>query len=295
MSVCETYIENGSYKFGLTMNKIVKITVLVLVILAGVILLYKSKVVLYPATTDLQLPGESIYPNIPGSSLKEARPIQDAESVIFLGLILRTSSPHIVSTTGGFESGVASQSTGQVNPPHIGIVAGHWGSDSGAICPDGLTEQEVNLDIARRVRKILRTKGYRVDLLQEFDPRLNGYSADALISIHADSCEYINELATGFKVARSLASNEPKKDDRLVSCLIEKYSGTTNLPFSQNSITPDMTSYHTFREIAPTTPAAIIETGFLYLDRSLLVDQPDQVARGIAKGVICFLESHQTR
>jgi len=32
---------------------------------------------------------------------------------------------------------------------HIGIVAGHDGNDSGAVCPDGLTEAEVNRDIGR--------------------------------------------------------------------------------------------------------------------------------------------------
>ena len=73
--------------------------------------------------------------------------------------------------------------------PRIGIVAGHWGSDDGACCPDGLTEVEVNLEIAERVVQSLKGRGYQVDLLEEFDTRLNGYLADALISIHADSCQ----------------------------------------------------------------------------------------------------------
>jgi N-acetylmuramoyl-L-alanine amidase len=86
----------------------------------------------------------------------------------------------------------------------IGIVAGHWERDSGAVCPDGLTEQEVNFDIAKRVVSLLQALGYQVDLLEEFDDRLDGYQADALISIHADSCEAFpnaNPPASGFKVA----------------------------------------------------------------------------------------------
>ena len=36
------------------------------------------------------------------------------------------------------------------SPPviRIGIVAGHWQYDSGAVCPDGLKEETVNLQIA---------------------------------------------------------------------------------------------------------------------------------------------------
>ncbi|HEY4689370.1 MAG TPA: N-acetylmuramoyl-L-alanine amidase [Anaerolineae bacterium] len=188
------------------------------------------------------------------------------------------------------EFGLAAQPAGRPRHPRVGIVAGHWGNDSGAVCGDGLTEQAVNLGIARRVVARLQARGYRVDLLQEFDRRLNGYVADALISIHADSCEYINDIATGFKVARSAASFVPETEDRLVGCLIDKYRGATGLGFHESSITPDMTSYHTFDEVAPDTPAAIIETGFLYLDRPILNGQPDRVADGIAEGIICFLE-----
>ena len=50
----------------------------------------------------------------------------------------------------------------------IGIVAGHWGNDSGAVCSDGLTEAEVNLEIASLVQKNLADRGYKVDLLKEF-------------------------------------------------------------------------------------------------------------------------------
>lgn len=186
--------------------------------------------------------------------------------------------------------GLASQPEGRPRHPHVGIIAGHWGNDSGSVCDDGLTEQAVNLDIARRVLAQLEARGYQVDLLQEFDPRLAGYVADALVSIHADSCQYINDLATGFKVARSVASYEPETEDRLVNCIREKYEAATGLGFHANTITPDMTSYHTFSEVAAATPAVIVETGFLYLDRGLLTGQPDRVAQGVADGIVCFVE-----
>jgi len=189
------------------------------------------------------------------------------------------------------ESGLAAQPIGRPRQPHVGIVAGHWGYDSGAVCSDGLTEQAINLDIARRVKSLLEARRYRVDLLQEFDPRLTGYVADAIVSIHADSCDYINDIATGFKVARSVASFTPGAEDRLVGCLIDSYTSATGLGFHEHSITPDMTSYHTFSEVAPDTPAAIIEIGFLYLDRGFLTSQPGRAASGLADGVVCFVES----
>jgi N-acetylmuramoyl-L-alanine amidase len=177
--------------------------------------------------------------------------------------------------------------------PLVGIVAGHWGNDSGAECPDGVTEQQVNLDIARRVTEKLRAKGVWTDLLQEFDSRLTDYRADVLLSIHADSCEPVDAdpPASGFKVARSAASAIPTTEDRLVTCLKEEYQKATKMAFHENSITSDMTSYHSFSEIHADTPAAIIETGFLHLDYDMIVKQPDLPAQGITNGILCFLDN----
>ncbi len=178
--------------------------------------------------------------------------------------------------------------------PRIGIVSGHHGNDSGAVCSDGLTEAQVNYDIASRVATEMRQFGYRVDLLDEYDPRLVSYHALLLLSIHADSCEYINEEATGFKVAHVLDSKVPDQEDRLVNCIADRYAARTGMHFHKNSITRDMTAYHGFYEVAPDTPAAIIETGFLYLDRVMLTQHADVVAQGIVDGVVCFLNTPGT-
>jgi len=177
--------------------------------------------------------------------------------------------------------------------PRVGVVAGHWGSDDGASCPDGLTEVDVNLEVAELVVQSLRGLGYRVDLLQEFDERLPGYFADALVSIHADSCERFPDATpppTGFKVASVVDSFVPQEEERLVACLTEAYAERTGLPFHENSITGHMTGYHTFYTIDGRTPGAIIETGFLWLDRDLLTRHPDIVAQGIVDGIVCFVE-----
>ncbi len=175
----------------------------------------------------------------------------------------------------------------------IGIISGHRGYDSGAICDDGLTEAEVNFLHATRVADLLRANGYLVDVLDEYDARLKGYRASAVVSIHADSCVRLNPQATGFKVAYPTAS-EPSK--RLAGCLTARYAQRTGLGFHARSITRDMTAYHAFARVAPQTPIVIIETGFLFLDRQLLVRHPEIVAQGIAEGILCFLgdESPET-
>ncbi len=175
--------------------------------------------------------------------------------------------------------------------PRIGIVAGHWGNDSGAVCLDGLTEESVNLKIAEMVRKDLTDEGFDVDLMQEFDARLNGYQALALISIHNDSCEYVNDQATGFKVAAAISSVYPEKATRLTACMTQRYQAATGLPFHSNTVTIDMTDYHAFREINGSTTSAIIETGFLNLDRDILTNQTDKVARGVTDGILCYLRN----
>ena len=178
----------------------------------------------------------------------------------------------------------------------IGIVAGHMGNDSGAVCYDengepDLSEADVNLSIATLVQRSLTERGYQVDLLNEFDTRLNGYRAAALVSIHNDSCDYINDEATGFKVAASLETRDANRAQRLTACLTARYQNMTGLFFHANSITPDMTQYHAFSEIDPNTITAIIETGFLYLDRDILTKQTDVVAEGITQGILCFVNN----
>lgn len=178
----------------------------------------------------------------------------------------------------------------------IGIVSGHSGYDAGAVCRDGagritLTEADVNLKIAALVQQKLLEKGYQVDLLNEFDPQLNGYQAVALVSIHNDSCEYVNEQATGFKVAPAMTVRDVDRSARLTECIINRYQRVTGLPFHAGSITADMRDYHAFGEIDTNTVAAIIETGFLNLDRDFLINHTDLVADGIVQGIECFVRN----
>ena len=231
-------------------------------------------------------------PEVPGAMLSETPPIESTVPV----------QEQATPPPAGEASSADPAPPGDPGPlvevptvvPHVGIVAGHWGSDTGAVCPDGLTEVEINLDVARRVVRLLQeTRGYQVDLLEEMDPRLEGYQADVLVSIHADSCQPFpnaTPAASGFKVASVEGSMVHEAETRLVNCLAQCYAARTDMYFHKNSITPDMTQYHTFFEIDHQTPGAIIETGFMYHDRLMLTQRPDLVAQGIVDGIVCFLE-----
>jgi len=172
----------------------------------------------------------------------------------------------------------------------IGIVAGHMGNDSGAVCENGTTEADVNFRIATIVQQKLNALGYETDLLKEKDPRLDGYHAAVLVSIHNDSCDYVNDQATGFKVAAAMSTRDTNLANRLEACLRDRYQHTTGLPL-HDSVTNDMTFYHAFNEIDPVTPAGIIETGFLNLDYDILTTRTSLVATGVANGIICFINN----
>ncbi|MFQ6001231.1 MAG: N-acetylmuramoyl-L-alanine amidase [Anaerolineae bacterium] len=173
----------------------------------------------------------------------------------------------------------------------VGIVSGHWKYDGGAMCPDGVREVDIAHQIATKAVALLEEEGYRVDLLAEFDPALQGYKADALVALHVDSCI---PGASGFKVARAWNSFIPEVEDELVNCLYEEYERITGLKPHLESITLDMRGYHAFGEVAPETPAAIIEMGFMADDAELLRHRQDTVAQGVVAGIECFLERSKT-
>jgi N-acetylmuramoyl-L-alanine amidase len=182
------------------------------------------------------------------------------------------------------------QATPVVRNQRVGIIAGHSGpeDDPGAVCESGLREADVNMAVAKLTAAWLRDEGYEVDLLEEFDSRLKGYEADALVAIHADSC--IARDLSGFKVARAADSAIPQAEDRLVQCLYQEYEAATGLLPHPSTITGDMENYHAFREIKLETPGVIIELGFLLADGHILANETDRMAYGIVSGVRCFLE-----
>ena len=174
--------------------------------------------------------------------------------------------------------------------PKVVLISGHAGNDSGAVCTDGagevtLAEADVNAAVAGRVAERLGRAGNDVEIFDEFDARLDGLVADVLVSLHADSClDY-----SGYKAAHR-DTNPSAADSRLLACVDARYPAATGLAYHPDTITRDMIDYHVFRKIDRSTPALILEMGFLGGDGPLLTDGADQVAQGVADGIECFLE-----
>lgn len=190
----------------------------------------------------------------------------------------------------------------------IGIIAGHSGPlqdgtnavDPGAVCDDNfdgiaeLTELEINEAVAQLVVNQLLLEGYEVDLLDEWDPRLDDYRASALVSIHTNDCLDYGGGATGYNVVGPYDRGVTRgADEALVRCIINEYGAVTGLP-RHFGVTDDMTLYHSFDEISYDTPTAIIEIGFMFADRVFLTQNRQEIANGIVAGILCFMDI-QTR
>ena len=86
----------------------------------------------------------------------------------------------------------------------VAIIAGHGGSDPGAISRRGHKEKDLTLEIAKRLRVLLREKGAMALLNREGDEGMSldeqaqfaeGNQADLLVSVHLNS--FVNETASG--------------------------------------------------------------------------------------------------
>ncbi len=175
--------------------------------------------------------------------------------------------------------------------PRIGLISGHWGNDPGFICSDGLTEEQVNLEIAQRLSELLQKEGFDVRLFKEFDPNLKGFSGVALISIHNDTCDFLDDQSTGFKIAPVSGQEPSPQTERLEACLVGRYQERSGLKHIEHRVTRDMSEYHPLDEIDPATPAVVVETGFLNLDREILLQQPGELAKGLSDGIICYAQN----
>ncbi|MHB1134689.1 MAG: N-acetylmuramoyl-L-alanine amidase family protein [Chloroflexota bacterium] len=199
------------------------------------------------------------------------------------------------------EKSVASSATKQ---NRVGIQAGHWKSaelpaelaslrNNTGTSGGGVGEWQLNRDVAHKVAALLEAEGVIVDVLPATVPA--GYKADAFVALHGDGSA--SSALSGFKLARSRSSALPEADDALIAAITKEYGAATKLRLDAEHITRNMTGYYGFsnRRIkhatSPTTPAVILEMGFMTnrSDLNLLLNNQDTVAKGIAQGVLRFL------
>jgi len=181
---------------------------------------------------------------------------------------------------------------GELFNRRIAIISGHAGNDSGAVCTDAngqtlVMEGALIATIVEQLTSQLQWTGAQVLILNEFDERLAGLQADLFLSLHADSC--ID--ASGYKFAiSSRSTTTPETRTKLGACFDHFYAEATDLKPHPNTITHNMTDYHAFRRLDAQTPALILEVGFIGGDQTLLVQEPERVARGITNSIRCFFE-----
>ena len=177
----------------------------------------------------------------------------------------------------------------------IGIVSGHRGRDSGAVCADEygnalLREVDINFAVAQRVVARLTARNYAVDMLDEVDPRLENYRAAALVSIHANTCYDFGEYVSGYIVAISEARPRTGIDAFLRECIALNYGARVPLRRSF-AVTDDMANYHAWQKIHPLTPGMLLEMGYMLADQVVLTEDPDMLADAITAGILCFMEN----
>jgi N-acetylmuramoyl-L-alanine amidase len=184
----------------------------------------------------------------------------------------------------------------------VAIQAGHWKSDEAPdelrrLIPqtgaewEGVTEVEINLDIAQRIGVILNSKGIAVDILPTTIPV--GYVADAFVALHADSDGV--GVNSGYKMAHG--ARRGPYEDALLSDIKDAFGGATGLDYDPTHITSNMRGYFAFNwsrfqhAVAAHTPAVILEMGYVSNDgdRALMLDRADLLASSIADGVMKFL------
>jgi len=189
-----------------------------------------------------------------------------------------------------------------IGPRRVAIQAGHWKSDEAPdelrrLIPqtgaawEGITEVEINLDIAQRVSVILNSKGIAVDILPTTIPV--GYVADAFVALHADS-DGVGENS-GFKMAHG--ARRGPYEDALLNDIKGAYGAATGLAYDATHITSAMRGYYPFswsrfqHTVAAHTPAVILEMGYVSNDddRALMLEKPDVLATAISDGIMKFL------
>ncbi len=198
------------------------------------------------------------------------------------------------------------------NPPgvrRVGIQAGHYEhanapKELGSVrfnpgAPGGgRIEWEVNLDLAERTADLLRAQGIEVDILPATIPIR--YRAHAFLSIHADGST--DPSLRGYKVARPGFSSIPEIDDRYAEIMHRVYGQVSGLPDDSVHISRRMINYYAFNSrryqhaVAPGVPQLILEAAFMSspVDRTILFNEGDRLARAIAQGLMEFLDRDLT-
>ena len=183
----------------------------------------------------------------------------------------------------------------EVSLPYIIIDPGHGGRDRGASgAQTGTPEDVLNLDVARRLKVILESAGFRVDLTRSDDNALapskkedmrirrrimHESGADLTVSIHMNK---FSDSAVKGPMVFYTAGDE--NSEQLAVCIMQSLCEGLGLP-ARRVNTGD---YYVIRDSS--IPAVIVECGFLSnpQEEKLLCTEEYRatLARCIATGIV---------
>jgi N-acetylmuramoyl-L-alanine amidase len=112
-----------------------------------------------------------------------------------------------------------------VTGAHVVIDPGHGGTEVGAVAENGVRESELNLTVARDLRRILEGEGMQVSLTRDADYRLpiptradivNALRPSLFISIHHNGGEAAARDTPGTEVYHQVADEQSKRLSGLV-------------------------------------------------------------------------------
>lgn len=220
-------------------------------------------------------------------------------TALFTSTLLVTFSPgaeyidQAIPSTGDRDADIAAGI--QQGPKKIvGIIPGHYGFDTGYTCGaefNFVKENDVNLRLALMVRDYLENRGYTVDFLHEFDPALSDYTGLALVSIHSSRCDVTDATPSGFYITTGGQNKYPSESKRLNDCLTYHYSQNSGLDFLGENYTPDEEKLLAFDGVNNYTTISVVHAGYLGKDYRTISERTENLAKGIADGIICYVEN----
>lgn len=221
----------------------------------------------------------------------------------------RSETGYLINTPCGNEAEIV---WGQpVAPVDVVIDAGHGGDETGALGPNGETESEVNLDLARRTAALVERQGLTVALTRTADYRVtipnraaiaDRLEAKAFVSIHHNSPtpSAENEAGTpGTEVYTQVTSDEAS---RLGGLLYEEafaalaqfdvdWAGVPTAGVLRVINDGGEDAYGIVRR--PSVPSALVELAYLSNPPEALVigtvDYREAAAAALAQGIVRYL------
>lgn len=167
------------------------------------------------------------------------------------------------------------------------IDLGHGGKDSGAIGVNNVLEKNIVLEVGKKVERKLKYCGITTYMsrtsdvfltLDERTNRANKLGVDCLVSIH---CNSFNKSAKGIETY-AYADKYNKLATNVHNNLLATKAYTVNRGVKNGNL-------HMVRE--SNMPACLVELAFIDQsdDVKVLLNNQDELATGIAKGVCEFL------